>query len=56
MTTHDGHRVSGNRPGRILDLCVAPGGFLGIAMRLHPECEALASSFPTSKRWIRYSP
>ncbi|KUL86806.1 hypothetical protein ZTR_04824 [Talaromyces verruculosus] len=40
---------SGARPGRILDLCMAPGGLLAAAMRMDPGSEAVAFSMPTSK-------
>lgn len=40
---------SGARPGRILDLCMAPGGLLAVAMRMNPGSEAVAFSLPPSK-------
>lgn len=49
MTTHDSCEVSKGRFGRILDLCMAPGGFLGTAMKLNPRFEAVAFSLPASK-------
>jgi hypothetical protein len=46
IPTHDGGQ---GQPGSILDLCMAPGGFLGTAMKLNPGSEAVAFSLPTSK-------
>ena len=39
---------SGGTPGRILDLCMAPGGFLKMALEFNPDSSALAFSLPTS--------
>ena len=35
-------------PGRILDLCMAPGGFLDVALKFNPDSSALAFSLPPS--------
>ena len=42
--------VSGSAatPGRILDLCMAPGGFLNVALKFNPESSALAFSLSPS--------
>ncbi|KAF3390698.1 hypothetical protein DPV78_011308 [Talaromyces pinophilus] len=40
---------SGTRSGRILDLSMAPGGLLAVAMRMNPGSEAVAFSLSTSK-------
>lgn len=37
----EGQESEGER-GRIIDLCIAPGGFLGTAMKLNPGSEAVA--------------
>lgn len=39
--------VSGS-PGRILDLCMAPGGFLNVALKFNPDSSALAFSLSPS--------
>jgi 23S rRNA U2552 (ribose-2'-O)-methylase RlmE/FtsJ len=39
---------SGVTPGRILDLCMAPGGFLYEALKLNPDSSAVAFSLPAS--------
>lgn len=39
---------SGATPVRILDLCMAPGGFLKTALEFIPDSSALAFSLPTS--------
>ncbi|KAK8029435.1 hypothetical protein PG993_010726 [Apiospora rasikravindrae] len=37
-----------NGKPRILDMCVAPGGFLATALRFNPEAEAVGFSLPVS--------
>ncbi|KAH7112371.1 hypothetical protein EDB81DRAFT_953665 [Dactylonectria macrodidyma] len=39
---------SKSEPPSILDMCMAPGGFLATALGLNPESHALAFSLPTS--------
>ncbi|KAK3669793.1 hypothetical protein LTR78_010310 [Recurvomyces mirabilis] len=36
-------------PRRILDMCMAPGGYLAVALERHPGASALAFSLPTSE-------
>lgn len=36
-------------PGSILDMCVAPGGFLKTAMEFNPGCQAVGFSLPHSQ-------
>lgn len=40
--------ISATRP-KILDMCMAPGGFLATALRKNPRAEALAFSLPVSE-------
>ncbi|KAI9043208.1 uncharacterized protein KD926_004392 [Aspergillus affinis] len=35
---------------RILDMCMAPGGFLATALKINPESQALAFSLPISQK------
>jgi 23S rRNA U2552 (ribose-2'-O)-methylase RlmE/FtsJ len=41
-------RSSQGNPPNFLDLCMAPGGFLGIAMQLNPHSTAIAYSLPVA--------